>query len=98
MSTGLECEFIEVPGKGHYYVLEDSSAPKDAWNWREYATAYGPFPSTDAAETHLRKYHANPGGSSERGVIDPEKEVYKELLAHAVHPDRFGGRRYLGRF
>lgn len=63
MSTNNECEFVEVkPGKW-YYVLEDYSAPKNAWDWREYATAYGPFKTEEAAATHLQRNHANPGGS-----------------------------------
>lgn len=63
MSTGLNCEFVEVePGKW-YYLLEDGSAPKMAWDWREFAHAYGPFSLYDEASEHLRRHHANPGGS-----------------------------------
>lgn len=53
MSTGLECEFIEVEGKGHYYILQNWDCPVGAWNWREHATAYGPFPIEERAEEHL---------------------------------------------
>ncbi|MGW5657206.1 hypothetical protein [Streptomyces humi] len=62
MSTGLECELTEVEPGRWYYVLEDSDAPRNAWDWREYATAYGPFTSEQQAEEHLEKNHANPGG------------------------------------
>ena len=62
MSTGANCYFQEVKPAEWYYVLEDYNAPKNAWDWREYATAYGPFGSFDQARTHLHKHHANPGG------------------------------------
>ena len=70
MSTGLNCEFINRKASpGHeedrwYYVLEHGSAPKQCWDWREYATAYGPFASEDEADCHLSANHANPGSSS----------------------------------
>lgn len=64
MSTNSACEFIEVePGKW-YYALEHRHAPKDAWNWLEHASAYGPFDTEDDATKHLRDNHANPGGYS----------------------------------
>jgi len=62
MSTNSECVFYDVDGIGHYYLLEYSNAPKNAWDWREYATLYGPFVSEDAAHKHLGRHHANPGG------------------------------------
>jgi hypothetical protein len=64
MSTGLECEFIEFEPGDWYYLLEDYDAPRNAFDWREYATAYGPFSSTEAANAHLGDHHANPGGAS----------------------------------
>ena len=62
MSTGLECEFIEPQPGRWFYVLEDWSSPKGAWDWREYASAYGPFASQESARDHLQRHHANPGG------------------------------------
>lgn len=64
MSTNSECLFIQVGIDQWFYVLEDYDAPRNAWDWREYATAYGPFKSEDEANEHLRDNHANPGGSS----------------------------------
>lgn len=64
MSTGLECEFLEfVPGEW-FYLLEDWSAPKSSWDWREFSTAYGPFRTYEEACEHLRANHSNPGGHS----------------------------------
>ncbi|MHB8618424.1 MAG: hypothetical protein ACYDAG_02455 [Chloroflexota bacterium] len=88
MSTGLECVFIEVKPKRWYYILEDYGAPKNAWDWREHATATGPFSSLKAAETYLRDHESNPGGY---GVspYDPEckrDEVITGLVAHARNP------------
>lgn len=62
MSTGLACAFIEYAPGDWYYLLENDDAPSGAFDWHEYATAYGPFPSTDAADDHLGDNHANPGG------------------------------------
>lgn len=62
MSTGLECCFVEREEGKWYYILENWSSPKGAWDWLDYATAYGPFSSEDQAELHLDRNHANPGG------------------------------------
>ena len=85
MSTGLNCTFEETePGKW-YYVLEDYGAPKNAWDWRENATAYGPFGSLDDAIDHLGRMHANPGGYFVNRYSDRAKlsAVLRELIAKA---------------
>lgn len=66
MSTGLECDFIEVEPAVWYYLLQDWSCPVGAWDWREFATAYGPFATYEEAHEHLRTNHANPGGHTVR--------------------------------
>ncbi len=63
MSTNSECHFIQVRQDQWFYILEHRNAPKNSWDWREHATGYGPFQSEDQADDHLRRYHANPGGS-----------------------------------
>jgi len=85
MSTGLNCEFIEIELCKWYYVLEDWDAPKNAWDWREYATAYGPFSFLNGAKKHLRDHHANPGGYSSQKYQDGFKpdEVLLELIKNA---------------
>ena len=60
-SSGLECRFYDVKGSGWYYLLQGYNCPAEAWDWREYATAYGPFSSEEAAIQHLDRNHANPG-------------------------------------
>jgi hypothetical protein len=106
MSTGCNCSFEEVePGKW-WYVLEDTYAPKNSWDWREYADAYGPFSTLDIAVKHLHDNHANPGGWSEYSY-NPENpykadEVMTRLMADAakrkaeesrpMRPIRLGGR------
>jgi hypothetical protein len=84
VSTGLNCEFIEpVPGDW-YYILEDYFAPKNSWNWLEYATAYGPFNSQEDAAEHLREHHANPGGSWTIPHSEFKMTVeYKQLIMEA---------------
>lgn len=84
MSTGLNCVFIEPKPGTWYYVLEHGFAPKNAWDWREYASCYGPFSSEDAAIEHLSDNHANPGGwgtvANSRYKSDP---IYEKLIAGA---------------
>ena len=63
MSTGLECDFY-CHGGNWYYTLQDGNCPVQCWDWREYSTTYGPFPSYEVADEHLRNNHANPGGCS----------------------------------
>ena len=87
MSTNSECQFIEPKPGQWFYILEDYSAPKNSWDWREYSTCYGPFPSQKAADDHLCRNHANPGGSE---VIDhanyKSDEMYENLVATARNP------------
>ena len=45
-----------------FYVLEDWNAPEEAFDWHDYATAYGPFESYEEANQHLIDKHPNPGG------------------------------------
>lgn len=61
------------------------SAPKMAWDWREYATAYGPFESEEEANEHLSTHHANPGGYNIIEVKNPEgmDDILKELIENA---------------
>ncbi len=61
MSTGLDCEFVEQQD-GWVYILEQPTAPKLTWDWREYADTFGPFATFEIAHDHLRDNHANPGG------------------------------------
>lgn len=82
MSTNSECMFIEIKPAQWWYVLENTDAPKNAWDWREYATATGPFGTEEIARTHLHRYHANPG-SSYTVEYDPTyvpDDVMKRLL------------------
>jgi len=75
MSTNSNCLFVQIKPDQWYYVLEDRSAPKNAWDWREYAEAYGPFPTEEGAHEHLHDNHANPGGAE----IQPLPEGVLEL-------------------
>lgn len=63
MSTGLQLEFIEQSPNVWYYVLEDYDCPEESWDWKDYATAYGPFDSLERAERHKDENSANTGHS-----------------------------------
>jgi hypothetical protein len=98
MSTGCECSIIEYRPGQWYYVLEHMHAPKNSYDWREYADAYGPFPTADAAHQSLSDNHANPGGYSE-DPYDPrheQDEVLARLVADAAAPTADGGLRHRG--
>ena len=85
MSTGLSCEFVEPKPGEWYYILEDWSAPKQSWDWREFATAYGPFKSEEEANEHLGDNHANPGGATiTSNDVYREDETYLKLFREAA--------------
>lgn len=89
MSTGLECLFVEREDNKWYYILENYDAPKDAWSWLDYATAYGPFCSFKSAKKHLDDNHANPGGYSViksehyKQFSESRRNQYDDLLKYA---------------
>lgn len=91
MSTGCECLFIEVEKDQWWYVLEDYHAPKNSWDWREYAEAYGPFKTEDEADQHLRDNHANPGGAEIQPYQDGYQpdQVMQDLMIRAKKRDQF---------
>lgn len=88
MSTGCNCNVVEYKPGSWYYILEDYDAPKNAWDWRENAAAYGPFDDDEATLRHLSKNHANPGGYSILRY-SPEfgkDKVLASLVANAKRP------------
>lgn len=92
MSTGLECEHFTDPETGKwYYVLQNWDSPAQAWDWREYATCYGPFDSNDDAYNHRRKNHANPGHWSIQDFTKGDTwfdSVYQRLIIEAESPKK----------
>jgi len=92
MSTGLECLFLERSQGRWFYILEHWDAPKHAFDWLDYATAYGPFTSKELAQEDLDNNHPNPGGWS---VIDAShfdtltksmQEKLEDLIGHPSCP------------
>lgn len=89
MSTGAECAVVEPkPGKW-YYILETGATPR-GYDWRDYATAFGPFPTMDAALNDLDRYHANPGGFWTE-PYDPARPVEQWVLDMVAKARRSGG-------
>lgn len=95
MSTNSECVIIEVTPGAWFYLLQDYDAPRNSPDWREFATAYGPFDSEDAADEHLDRNHANPGGhdvqpleAGSAGLDLADDEVLARLIAEARKPTR----------
>lgn len=96
MSTGLNCLIIEVvrDAAGQpvvppewYLILEKETAPKAAWDWREYANAYGPFTGQDATLVYLGDNFANPGGFTvTTGIELQDDQVLRGLVDRATEP------------
>tara|TARA_R110000824_G_C15197540_1_gene675394 strand:+ start:235 stop:528 length:294 start_codon:yes stop_codon:yes gene_type:complete len=84
MSTNSECLFFRWSEDKWYYLLEDYNAPKNAWDWREHASCYGPFVTVELADTHCSDNHANPGGSCTDETIDTSDEVLAEHVKNAI--------------
>lgn len=81
MSTGLECEIVNLNDGRSFYVLQNAFCPESAWDWREHEpTVGGPFPGQEAAEKHLRQNHANPGGHCVTNLAVEELIADKTLL------------------
>jgi hypothetical protein len=84
VSTGFECLIVEVAPGEWYYLLQNGGCPVGAWDWREYADAYGPFPTEEAADQHLGRYQANPGGFDVQPFDGREvDETMRVLIADA---------------
>jgi hypothetical protein len=90
MSTNSNCFIVQTRPDEWFYVLERRNAPKNCGDWREYADAYGPFETEEQSNEHLRRYHANPGGSETQplpeGVLElnlDDDKVLRELIADA---------------
>lgn len=94
MSTNLNCLLLEWGGKW-YYVLEWYDAPKNAWDWTDYATVTGPFPTEEAAYRHLRDNNANPGGSAtlreEEVISEARRAHWTQKVSEAQSPRRSSG-------
>jgi hypothetical protein len=80
--------FLERKKGEWYYILERYDSPKGAWDWLDYADAFGPFESEEKTREHLFANHANPGGHS---MLDAEfysamsksqKEKYEDLIKY----------------
>lgn len=83
MSTNCDCEFVQWSEGEWYYILEDYNAPKNSWDWREFATCYGPFKTEEEAHQHLRDNHANPGGYTLNTRPDKEDKCLQKLIEAA---------------
>ena len=92
MSTGLTCFFIERSKGQWYYLLERANAPRNAYDWRDYADAYGPFNSLEKASEDLENNHSNPGEHTlitfdhYSALSEGQKGPYEDLMNHPSCP------------
>ncbi len=59
--SAKSCLYIENEDTTWFYLVENEDSPEDAWDWREYSTAHGPFDTLDEAMDH--RADNNPGVS-----------------------------------
>lgn len=83
MSTNSECMFFQWNQGEWYYVIEDANSMENAWDWREFATCYGPFNTKEQANEHLYQNHANPGGAYIDKNPDKNDTVLQEFVKEA---------------
>ncbi len=82
MSTGLNCQIVEPFPGSWYYILEDYGGSNQPWDWREQASAVGPFATEHDCKQFLGDHEANPGGWSVISNSDFEMDaVYERLLS-----------------
>lgn len=101
MSTNSECLFVQKSTDEWYYILESPFKDDGDYDWLDTAQAYGPFPTEDAADEHLRDNHPNPGGSNSQPLPEGVSEIdlskddqIKRLLSEAQSPSRDRGFGY----
>lgn len=101
MSTGYECDIVEVKPGEWFYVLQNWDCPVGAWDWHEFATAYGPFNTEEDAIAHLDQNHANPGGYSvdeydpDAKFSETEEKLFAEARARRLRSSgSFSSRRW----
>jgi hypothetical protein len=81
-----ELQFVETePGKW-FYLLEDWNAPKETWDWHEYAQAFGPFASLEAACDHETRSDSDTSGAEivEHSRFSTSPVIAKLLSAATV--------------
>lgn len=86
MSTGYNCRFVRTTNDEWFYALQDWDCPVGAFDWRDYATAYGPFSNEDEAIDHLQANHANPGSWStdDNPENEPLDATWDKLIRAAL--------------
>jgi hypothetical protein len=62
--AGLENVFFEPQAGQWFYAIEYSNAPRDSWDWRDYADCFGPFTTLESANEHLYNSRADVSGST----------------------------------
>lgn len=87
MSTNSECEIVGLDNGQWFWVLEDYNAPKNAWDWREYASCGGPYSTADRAHADMLRGRANPGGHGKTEMTVGQAmadKVLRELIEGAL--------------
>lgn len=85
MST-RSCLHIETEDSTWFYLIESDDSPEDAWDWREYSTAHGPFDALNEAMDHRADNSPGVCGSEimHYNPSDPLAEVVQAKIAEAI--------------
>lgn len=88
---GQELHFVERANGKWFYLLERRDAPKDAWDWLDYAEVFGPFASYEEAAEHEYRSDSDTSGATvihfkARGKQDfaAEDRLIDQFLAAAA--------------
>jgi hypothetical protein len=84
--SAKSCLYIENEDTTWHYLVEDEDSPEDAWDWREYSTASGPFDTLEEAMEHRAGTRSDVSGSEIRKYTPntPLPEVVRTKIEEAT--------------
>ncbi len=84
--SAKSCIYIENEDSTWFYLAENEDSPEDAWDWREYATAFGPFDSLEEAADHRVDNRPDVSGCEIRrhNPSAPLPEIVREKIDEAM--------------
>lgn len=84
--SARSCLHIETEDSTWFYLVENEDAPENAWDWREYSTAHGPFDTLEEAMDHRADNSPGVSGSEIRhhSPSNPHPEIVHAKIAEAA--------------
>jgi hypothetical protein len=84
--SSKSCLYIEVEPDVWFYLAENEDSPEEAWDWREYATAFGPFDGLGDAMNHRAENRSDISGCEIRhyDADRPKAEIVRAKIDEAL--------------